>query len=100
MSRQHPEANLAASTTSNSSNVPASLLHHVERSQLVDGNPIKATDFSQPEWEIPTPTNSVIDPEADLPNIRTRLMREGSDSDKLLRLRQHREHLEALDPVL
>jgi hypothetical protein len=27
-------------------------------------------------------------------------MREGSDAEKLLRLRQHREQLEALDPVL
>ena len=52
------EANLVASTTSNSSNVPASQLH-LEMSQHVDGNPVKVTDFSQPEWEIPTPRSSM-----------------------------------------
>ena len=66
----------------------------------MDGSPTKSADFSQPEWEIPNPNTSDINPRADLPSIRARLLREGSDADKLPRLRLHREQLEALDPVL
>jgi hypothetical protein len=84
------QANLVASviTESSTPSVPAYPLH-VERLHLVDGSPIKATEFSQPEWGIQLPIDSVIDPSADLSNIRARLMREGSDADKLLSLRQH-----------
>jgi hypothetical protein len=73
---------------------------HVERSQLVAGSPTKSADYSQPEWEIPNPNTSDINPRGDLPSIQARLMREGSDAEKLPRLRLHREQLEALDPVL
>ena len=78
---------------------PASPLH-VERAQLVAGSPTKSADYSQPDWEIPTPNTSDINPRGDFPSIRAGLLREGSDAEKLPRLRLHREQLEALDPVL
>ena len=89
----------AASATieSPTQNAPASPLH-VERSQIVDGSPTKSSDFIQPEWEIPSPNASDINPRSDLPGIRAQLLREGNDADKLISLRLHREQLEALDP--
>ena len=98
-SSEQPTFQAAAAAPVIMLSAPASPLH-VERAQLVDGSPTKSAEYSQPDWEIPAPNTSVINPRSDIPGIRAKLLREGNDADKLASLRLHREQLEALDPVL